>query len=187
MFQLSVVEHIRLSFGDVVRNYKAHTAAAERLARRAWQLKTTVLVQLAFSVMAAATVIVSTLRPFAITAAVLASLAFVGYAASLALDLDPRVQAHRACATRFWLLCEKYRALLTEIQDGLLDAAQVRERRDTLIREVHTVYEQAPVADREAFGLARRALTATDPMTVSDAEIDAFLPQSAHTGNPTAA
>lgn len=187
MFQLSVVDHIRLSFGDVVCSYKAHTTAAERLARRAWQIKITVLSVLGLGVVAGATSIVSVLRPFQIISAVLASLGFVGYAAYLAFDFDPRVNAHRSCAARFWFLCEKYRALLTEIQDGLLDVPQVKERRDQLIREVHGVYEQAPAADRKAYGLARRALSSTNAESVSDAEIDRFLPQSAQKGKPTAA
>lgn len=187
MFQLSVVDHIRLSFGDVVCSYKAHTTAAERLARRAWQIKITVLSLLGLGVVAGATSIVSVLRPFQIISAVLAGLGFVAYAAYLAFDFDPRVNAHRSCAARFWLLCEKYRALLTEIQDGLLDVPQVKERRDQLIREVHGVYEQAPAADRKAYGLARRALSSTNAETVSDAEIDRFLPQSVQKGKPTAA
>lgn len=187
MFQLSVVDHIRLSFGDVVSSYRAHASAAERLARRAWQIKITVLSLLGLGVVAAATSIVSPLQPFDITSAVLASLGFVGFAAYLAIDFDPRVSAHRSCAARFWLLCEKYRSLLTEIQDGLLDVTQVKERRDQLIREVQGVYEQAPVSDRKAYGLARRASQPGNAEAVTDDEIDRFLPQSARKGKPTAA
>jgi hypothetical protein len=187
MFQLSVVDHIRLSFGDVVCSYKAHTSAAERLARRGWQLKMTVLSFLGLGVVAGVTSVVSALRPFQIISAVLAGLGFVGYAAYLAFDFDPRVNAHRSCAARFWLLREQYRALLTEIQDGLLDVSQVKERRDQLIHEVHGVYEQAPETDRQAYGLVRRGLSSASAEAVSDAEIDQFLPQSAQKGKPTAA
>jgi hypothetical protein len=187
MFQLSVVDHIRLSFGDVVCSYKAHATAAARLARRAWQIKMTVLSLLGLAVVAGVTSVVTVLRPFQIVSAVLISLAFVGYAAYMAFDFDPRVSAHRSCAARFWLLCEKYRALLTEIQDGLLDVPQLKERRDQLIREVHGVYEQAPAADQKAYGLARRALSSTNAEGVSDAEIDRYLPPSAQKGKPTAA
>lgn len=182
MFQLSVVDHIRLSFGDVVCSYKAHSSAAERLARRAWQIKMTVLSLLGLGVVAAATSLVGVPRPFQIISAALASLGFVGYAAYLAFDFDPRVTAHRSCAARFWLLCEKYRALLTEIQDGLVDVTQVKDRRDQLIHEVHGVYEQAPPADRAAYGLARRELKSANVESVSDEEIDRFLPQSVQKG-----
>ena len=138
MFQLSVVDHIRLSFGDVVYSYKAHTTAAERLARRSWQIKIAVLALLGAAVIAAAVAVFILVRPLQIVSAVLAGLAFLGYAVYLAFDIDPRVGAHRTCAARFWLLSEKYRALLTEIQDGLLDVPQVKDRRDALIREVQS-------------------------------------------------
>jgi hypothetical protein len=187
MFQLSVVDHIRLTFGDVLCSYKAHTSAAEKLARRAWQLKMTVLVLLGLGAVAGVAAILGTARAFSMIAAATASLAFMGYATYVALDFDPRVYAHRSCAARFWLLCEKYRALLTEIQDGLLDTPEVKARRDALIREAHGVYEQAPLADRDVYRLAKRALSSTDAHMISDAEIDRFLPQSVQRGNPTAA
>lgn len=187
MFQLSVVDHIRLTFGDVVCSYMTHTSAAEKLARQAWQVKTTVLALLGAGVVACTTAIVGTARAFPIIAAVMVGLAFLGYATYLALNFDPRVYAHRSCAARFWLLCEKYRALLTEIQDGVLQPEEVRERRDALIREVHGVYEHAPLADRDAYRLAKRALSSTQAHSISDAEIDRFLPQSVQRGNPTPA
>ncbi len=186
MFQLSVVEHIRLSFGDVVCSYKTHTSAAEKLARQAWVMKTAVLALLGGGVVTCTAGVVGTARAFSIAAAVMVGLAFVAYASYLALDFDPRVYAHRACAARFWLLCEKYRALLTEIHDGL-QTEDVRERRDALIREVHSVYEQAPLADRDAYRLAKQALSSTQVQTLSDAEIDRFLPQSVQRGNATTA
>jgi hypothetical protein len=187
MFQLSVVDHIRLTFGDVVCSYKAHTSAAEKLSRQAWQMKITVLTLLGTGVIACAAAIVGTARAFPIIAATLVGLAFLGYATYLALDFDPRVYAHRSCAARFWLMCEKYRALLTEIQDGLLQPQEIRDRRDALIREVHGVYEQAPLADRDAYRLAKKALTSTQAHTISDAELDRFLPQSVQRGNATPA
>jgi hypothetical protein len=187
MFQLSVVDHIRLTFGDVVCSYKTHTSAAQKLSRRAGQMKTTVLSMLGIGVIACTAAVVGTARAFPIVAAVAVGLAFVAYAGYLALDLDPRVYAHRSCAARFWLLCEKYRSLLTEIQDGVLQPEEVRERRDALIREVHSVYEQAPLADRDAYRLAKGALSKTHAPTLSDAEIDRFLPPSVQRGNPTPA
>jgi hypothetical protein len=187
MFQLSVVEHIRLSFGDVVCSYKAHTSAAEKLARQAWQMKTTVLALLGGAVITGTSAIVGTARAFSIVAAVMVGIAFVAYASYLALDFDPRVYAHRSCAARFWLLCEKYRALLTEIHDGVLQTEEVKDRRDALIREVHSVYEQAPLADRDAYRLAKRALSSPQEHTLSDAEIDRFLPHSVQRGNATPA
>jgi hypothetical protein len=46
MFQLSLVDHIRLSFGAVATSYRAHARAAERLSARAGQSKVVVLILL---------------------------------------------------------------------------------------------------------------------------------------------
>ena len=180
MFQLSVVDHIRLSFGHVIQSYRVQSLAAERLAHRAWLFKTTLLALLGLAALVSAGLLVTTSRSLQVAAAVLAVVGFIGYAAHLALGLDERVQEHRTCATKFWLIGEKYRALLTEIQDGLLDAAQVRERRDSLIDEVHAAYGQS----RDA-GAVRLALSPAAAALWSD--VDAFLPESAQRRNQTAA
>ena len=79
----------------------------------------------------------------------LSATALVGLAAAVqALDFEARAFAHRACAAQLWLLCEKYRALLAEVHDGLIDLAQTTARRDALMREVQNVYEHALPADR---------------------------------------
>jgi SMODS and SLOG-associating 2TM effector domain family 4 len=180
MFQLSVVDHIRLSFGHVIQSYRVHSSAAEHLAHRAWLFKTTLLALLGLGVLVSAGLVVNTSRALQVTATVLAVVGFVGYATHLALGLDERVQEHRTCATRFWLIGEKYRALLTEIQDGLLDVPQLRERRDSLIDEVHAAYGQS-----RDLGAVRLALSPADAALWSD--VDAFLPESAQRRNPTAA
>jgi len=182
MFQLSVIDHIRLSFGDVIRGYKVHSAAAEQLAQKAWLIRTTVLVLLGLGVIASATLLVSDGRLLRIASPVFVAAGFLAYAAYLVLDLDPRVHAHRTTATRFWLLCEKYRALLTEIQDGLIDAPQVKERRDALIADVHAAIERS--GDLKTFG---RVMATIAPAAAADAEVDAFLPLSAKKGTPSAA
>ena len=40
-------------------------------------------------------------------------------------------------------ICEKYRALLADVHDGLIDLPETTARRDSLMREVQNVYEHA--------------------------------------------
>ena len=51
MFQLSLVDHIRLSFGHVVYSYRAHAQVAERLALRGAQMRAAILTLTAASSM----------------------------------------------------------------------------------------------------------------------------------------
>ena len=176
MFQLSLVDHIRLSFGSVATSYRAHARAAERLSARAWQSK--VIVMCLLGLAAGASLLALTgARPFQIAAIALAAVALLGFAVSISMGFEPRAYAHRACAAQLWLLCEKYRALLAEVHDGLVDLPAVTKRRDDLMREVQIVYEHALPADRDAYQIARDALGSGESAP-SDQEIDRLLPES---------
>jgi hypothetical protein len=176
MFQLSLVDHIRLSFGSVTTSYRAHARAAERLSSRAWQSKVLVMLLLALAT-GASLIALTGARPFQIAAAALATVAVLGFAIANSLGFEPRAYAHRACAAQLWLLSEKYRALLAEVHDGLVDLADVTKRRDDLMREVQIVYEHALPADRDAYQIARDALGAGESAP-SDQDIDKMLPAS---------
>jgi hypothetical protein len=176
MFQLSLVDHIRLSFGAVATSYRAHARAAARLSARAWQTRVAVMMLFALAT-AAALLALTGVRYFQIAAAALAGLALLGFAIAVSLDFEPRAYGHRACAAQLWLLCEKYRALLAEVHDGLVDLPAVTRRRDELMREVQIVYEHALPADRDAYQIAREALGVGESVP-SDQEIDRLLPAS---------
>jgi SMODS and SLOG-associating 2TM effector domain family 4 len=176
MFQLSLIDHIRLSFGSVATSYRAHARVAERLARRAWQVKVVTITLLGLAT-ASGLLALTGVRYSQIAAAALAGAAFIGYGIAISLDLEPRVSAHRTCAARLWILSEKYRALLAEVHDGLIDLPAVTRRRDELMRDVQAVYEHALPTDREAYQIARDAL-GTGESGVSDQDIDRLLPAS---------
>lgn len=171
MFQLSLVDHIRLSFGSIVSAYDGHTEAAARLARWSWYAKLAILALLG---LAAAASITSAVRGgvFTIAAAALSALAFAAGAAFAAIDPETRVYGHRATAARLWLICEKYRALLTEIHDQLIDVPTITQRRDALLKEASELFVQAPPADRATYEIARKTLGGV----YSDQEVDQFLP-----------
>jgi hypothetical protein len=176
MFQLSLVDHIRLSFGAVATSYRAHARAAARLSARAWQSRMIVMVLLGLS-SGGALVALTGVRYSPIVAAALAGLALLGYTIAISLDFEPRAYAHRACAAQLWVLCEKYRALLAEVHDGLIELPEVTRRRDDLMREVQIVYEHALPADRDSYQIAREALGASESAP-SDQDIDRLLPAS---------
>lgn len=176
MFQLSLIDHIRLSFGSAAASYRAHARAAERLASRAWKSRV-VLVLLLGLATGASLAALTGMRQAQIAAAALTTTALVGLGVAFALDFEARSFAHRSCAARLWLLCEKYRALLADVHDGLLDLEQTTARRDALMREVQNVYEHALPADRDAYQIARDALGAGSG-TPPDDEIDRLLPAS---------
>ena len=79
LFQLSLVDHIRLSFGSVATSYRAHARAAERLATRARQSRIVLVVLLGLAT-GASLLALTGVRPFQIAAAALSATALVGLA-----------------------------------------------------------------------------------------------------------
>ena len=177
MFQLSVVDHIRLSFATIAGAYESHAAASSRLARWSWYGRLS-LVALLASAVVLCLLALNRGRGFQIAAAVVTAAAFVGCTIYVALDLERRIYAHRSSAARFWLLTERYRALLAEVHDQALDARTIAARRDALMEEARTCFEHAPPADRQTYDIARKALSGTRGSGYSEEEIDALLPVS---------
>jgi SMODS and SLOG-associating 2TM effector domain family 4 len=120
-----------------------------------------------------------TLQPaWAIGATAAALLAVVTLVVRLALDLERSSSVHRACSARLWRVREQYRALLADLNDGVLTADAVRQRRDALMTTLHHIYGQAPPADQAAYQSARESLGTLDESALTDEEIDRFLPRS---------
>jgi len=156
MFRLSVIDHVRLNFDRTSQNYTVHARAAERLAALTLRVRIGVLVLIGIATAAAMTSLIETGRSFHIVAAFATLLAFGAHAAYLAVGLERRVDAHRSCAHRLWLVCDRYQSLLGEIEDGLLDGASVLQRRDELSAQVHAAYGQAFAVDQKAYESLRQ-------------------------------
>jgi hypothetical protein len=181
MFSLSVVEHLRLNFGLVVQNYTAHARAADRLAAVALKAKMGILGLFA---LATGTMVLSLFRPareYQIIAAVIAGIAFAGQAVTVGYGIEARILSHRLLAHRLWMICERYRGLLTEIQDGLVDDAAILHRRETLIEQVHATYEQGFPLDEPAFESMRQLPLETSGEPITDARLDQLVPAARKT------
>ena len=177
MFQLSVIDHIRLSFASVANAYDGHAEAAARLARWGWHSRIALLSLLGIAAVSELVALQGG-RPYLIVAAGASILAFAACEAWVGLDVEPRIYAHRSSAAKLWLLCEQYRALLAEAQDEMLDAHAIAERRDLLARDVRSVFEYAPPSDRQTYEIARKALGGVKRTGYSESDIDALLPPS---------
>jgi conflict system pore-forming effector with SLATT domain len=178
MFQITLLDHLRLSFGGVVHGYRAHAEIADRLTRRVWMFRIGELALLGGALAANIVALVRSDPRYAVLSAMLIGLALAVFAIYVAVSLESRIYAHRWCASRLWLIREKYRALLSEMRDGTLTLDDVRERRDALATEIHSITEHAPMVDRPTYLSARQALSAAADTALTDEEIDAFLPQS---------
>lgn len=148
MFALTVVDHVRLDSEHVERNYTVHARAAERGTKGVIASRIVITALLAAATLAAIGTLLLSGRGYQIAAVVTTAVALLGFAAYAALGLEARVCAHRALAHRLWLVAEQYRSLLSEVHDGTIDHATLLARRDTLIRDVHAVYDLGLAPDQ---------------------------------------
>src|SRR5262249_35501986 len=143
MFSLKIIDHVRLESERVTQNYTVHAAAAERIVFGITVFRVGLVVLLT---LAASSQIGNVLFPRAVTPAIAiatAMLALAGFAVYGALGLEESLFAHRPFAHRLWLVAERYRSLLAEVNDGLVDGAVLVRRRDELIAEVDAIYQFA--------------------------------------------
>jgi hypothetical protein len=187
MFGLTLVDHLRLTFGHIIYTHRAHSRLAVRYAR--WnRLSQAAEAGLMLTAALSSVALVSQQQSqYAVLTAIASSGAVVALLLRLVLDFDRRAAAHRTCSAQLWHLREEYRALLTDLKDGELALDEARERRDTVMRALRAVYENAPPADRRTYEAARKALPTVHEDGLTDEEVDRFLPRSLHKSGQSAA
>jgi hypothetical protein len=176
MFNLTIVDHVRLSFGHVVQNYTLHAQASERLATIALYARVTIVVLLGIATALSIAVLLGAGRAVQVGTAIAIGVAFAACAALASLGIEERLAAHRYRGNRLWLLCERYRALLAEIHDGLVERDALLARRDALIQQFSDIHEQgSPAADANG---TRSARARSVGRVLTEEQIDEFLPAS---------
>ena len=174
MFMLTVTDHVRLDSEHVARNYTVHARAAERLAGTVLWIRIAIVALLLAATAASVANLLFQARADQIAAVAAASLALVGFVLYTVLGLEGRVMAHRSFAQRLWLVAERYRALMTEVDDGFVERSALLSRRDELIRDLHAIYDGGFSADQSGYEPERlAALTDTRP---SEAPSSGTLP-----------
>jgi hypothetical protein len=157
MFSLTVIDHVRLDSEHVAQNYTVHARAAERLVGLVSTFRISIAILLAAATCSALGNVLFPGRNSQIGAVAAVTLAFVGFSVYVVLGLEARLYAHRSFAHRLWLVSERYRSLLAEVNEGIVDGPTVLRRRDELIHDVHALYEFSFGVDQaghESFRLA---------------------------------
>jgi len=187
MFPLTLVDHLRVTFGHVVYRHKTHALTAQSRARWSRRLRALEVVAVLGVAFTATGVAFGRGPVLAGICAALAAIAALLLIVHVTLDLDESARIHAACASELWQLREKYCALLSDLADGAIELDEVRRRRDALMTAMHAIYENAPPSDHPAYQAAARAIRSADDAALSDEEIDMFLPKSLHKSGKSAA
>ena len=149
MFNLTLHDHLHLTFNEILERHAAHATKALRRARWSQWLRASEALMIGSASIAATGVAFGRGRTFAIAAAVLAGIALFVVIIQLSFELDASARAHAASSARLWALRERYRALLSDLHDGILTVTEARVRRDKLLDDLRAIYETTPVTALE--------------------------------------
>jgi SMODS and SLOG-associating 2TM effector domain family 4 len=177
MFELSLFDHLRLTFGHIVYRQKAHSQMAH--ARVVWSralrsLEALLMLGVVFASLAAA---YGKGPGYVIASAVLGGAALLTLLLHLTFDFDASARAHWTSAARLWQIREQYRAVLSDLHDGAIDPAEARRRRDTLTATMRDFLEHAPAVAPQPYQPNEQG-SAVDEPALTDAQIDMLLPKS---------
>jgi hypothetical protein len=179
MFQLTLLDHLRLTFGHVAHRYSAHLKIAHVRARWSRWLQAAEALLMAGLLFASLSLVAGRGQVYAIACAVLATVALVLVLIRLAFDLEASARANAWCAARLWHIRERYQAVLSDLADGAIDVEAARVRRDVLMNDLIAIYE-APSSNDVAYLGSRPATSAAEDSVLADDQIDMFLPKSLH-------
>ncbi len=169
---------LREVYGRVVYTHKTHEKEADILLRRLSVIKLFQIVLPAISTGG----FISTLAGAgwwgsmvgAVCSAVLLALNLY----TRSHDLGKQAQQHRDSATQIWSVREKYLTLITDLAMGYEPLSDVQRRRDELLEDLNGIYANAPSTTGAAYKMAHKALNLKGEMSLSVAEVNAFLPEA---------
>jgi hypothetical protein len=171
-------EQIRECYGRVVYSHKTHEKCADILLSRLSHIKIAQIILSALSTAGFVSIIFGSEKAGAIVGGIVSVTLLVLNGYTKDYDLGQLAQKHRQAAADLWLIREQYLSLLTDLRSSSCAEDKVREKRDDLLTELHSLYSGAPSTNFKAYKKAQDALKNLEDMTFSDAEIDAFLPKS---------
>jgi hypothetical protein len=141
MFNLTLHDHLQLTFSEIIQRHHAHAVKAQSQARWSRRLRGSEALLVGGVCLTAAAAAYGQGQVLAIVAASFAGLALLILLVDLTFDFEASARAHATCGAHLWGLRERYRALLSDLHDGAINLADARLRRDKLMDELRTIYE----------------------------------------------
>lgn len=174
---LNILEaQIRQCFGRVVWTHKTQEKCADMLNRRNNVFKVWQIVLSAITTSGVFVSIFGDCKIIGIITSIISLALLVLNAYLKKYDLGQIAQKHADCATDLWNIREDYLSLLTDMKANILTVPEIVSKRDELQASLHNLYMGAPRSISKAYDEASKKLKEKEELTLSDNEIDMFLP-----------
>lgn len=186
--EIDILEsQVRDCFGRVVWTHKTHEKCADILLDHSKRVK---FVQLLLSVITTSGILIGLFgenKTIAVISAIISAVLLFLNTYIKEFELGKVAQEHAQAAIRIWNIKELYLSLLTDIKTRKITEEEIRKRRDTLQVELFDVYKVIPRSITPAYDMASEGLKKKEEATVTDEEIDSFLPPAVRKsqGKPT--
>lgn len=168
---------LRECFGRVVYSHKTHEKCADILLSRHANIKLAQIILSAITTAGFFGAILGEAKIAGCLGVIISTTLLVLNAYTKDYDLGKLAQKHKQAANELWFIREKYLSLLTDLKIGNEVIERIIEKRDDLLKQLHSVYLGAPSTNFKAYKKAQEALKKLEELTFSDEEIDAFLPK----------
>jgi hypothetical protein len=181
--QISIIEaQIRECFGRVVWTHKTQEKCADIVSYRHNVIK---YFQIGLSALTTTGVLVTIFGENKVIGVVTATFSAVLFALNMYVkghDLGEIAQKHSDTASDLWNIREEYFSLLVDLKANLIDLNDLIEKRDSLQDQLSNIYKGSPRTINKAYKEATKSLKLNEELTLSDVEIDMFLPKEIQKG-----
>lgn len=167
---------LRECYARVVWTHKTHEKCADILTSRDKHFKIAQIILSAVTTTGILAIILGDNKVVEILTGVISVILLCISSYLKSYDLGGLAQKHANAASAIWNIRESYLSLLTDIRAGDVDCEAIRQCRDSLQRDLGTIYKGSPRTISNAYKQATKALNKNDEMTFTDDEIDKFLP-----------
>jgi hypothetical protein len=167
---------IRECFGRVVWSHKTQEKCADIVSNRHNIIK---YIQIGLSALTTTGVLVAVFgenKTIGIITAVISAILFAINTYVKGHDLGEIAQKHSDSASDLWNVREEYFSLLTDIKAEIIDIDELIAKRDSLQDRLSNIYKGSPRTINKAYKEATKALKLNEELTLSDNEINMFLP-----------
>lgn len=86
-----------------------------------------------------------------------------------------QMELYRQGADELWLICENYRALMTDFP--MLSSQEIKQKREELVQKLGDVYSKYPKTSSKAYKQTQQALKEEEEQFFSDEELNKMLPK----------
>ena len=145
MFNLTLRDHLQLTFTEIIERHSAHAAKALTRGRWSRRLRGSEAMLVGGATIASIGAAFGHNQALAIAAACMSGVALIVLLINLTFDFDASARAHAASGAQLWGLRERYRSLLSDLHDGAIGLDAARLKRDQLIEELRRIHDATSV------------------------------------------